>query len=74
MDIAGLPGRRCESFVTTVRMIAHEAYERLISQRTMQERKDAFLFVNKRLEGNAPSTMDAVVEILDGGITHGPPF
>ncbi len=31
----------------------------------MHERKDAFLFVNIRLEGNAPSTIEAVVEKLD---------
>jgi hypothetical protein len=35
---------------------------RLIAQRAMHERKDAFLFVNNRLEGNAPSTIEAVVE------------
>ena len=40
----------------------------------MQERKDAFLFVNNRLEGNAPSTIEAVVEKLEGGIEHGPPY
>jgi hypothetical protein len=47
---------------------------RLIAQRAMHERKDAFLFVNNRLEGNAPSTIEAVLERLDGGISHGPPF
>jgi uncharacterized protein YecE (DUF72 family) len=35
-----------------------------IAQRAMQERKDAFLFVNNRLEGNAPSTIEAVLELL----------
>jgi hypothetical protein len=30
---------------------------RLIAQRAMRERKNAFLFVNNRLEGNAPSTI-----------------
>ena len=37
---------------------------RLIAQRAMQERKNAFLFVNNRLEGNAPSTIEAVIEQL----------
>jgi hypothetical protein len=40
----------------------------------MQERKDAFLFVNNRLEGNAPSTIEAVIEKLDSGIAQGPPY
>ncbi len=35
---------------------------RLVARRALQERKDAFLFVNNRLEGNAPSTIEAVVE------------
>jgi hypothetical protein len=30
----------------------------------MHERKNAFLFVNNRLEGNAPSTIEVVVEQL----------
>jgi uncharacterized protein YecE (DUF72 family) len=34
----------------------------LIAQHARRERKDAFLFVNNRLEGNAPSTIKAVVE------------
>ncbi len=37
---------------------------RLIAQRAMHDRKDAFLFVNNRLEGNAPSTIEAVIEQL----------
>jgi uncharacterized protein YecE (DUF72 family) len=37
---------------------------RLIAQRAMHERKDAFLFVNNRLEGNAPSTIEAVIDQL----------
>jgi hypothetical protein len=40
----------------------------------MQERKDAFLFVKNRLEENAPSTIEAFVEMLDGGVEHGPPY
>jgi hypothetical protein len=40
---------------------------RLIAQRAMHERKDAFLFVNNWLEGNAPSTIEAVVDILGRG-------
>ena len=47
---------------------------RKIAQQAMQQRKDAFLFVNNRLEGNAPSTIEAVVERLDDEITHGPPY
>ena len=47
---------------------------RLIAQRAMHERKDAFLFVNNRLEGNAPSTIEAVIEKLDGGVANGPPY
>jgi hypothetical protein len=37
---------------------------RLIAQRAMHERNDAFLFVNNRLEGNAPSTIEAVVQAI----------
>ena len=37
---------------------------RLIAQRAMHERKNAFLFVNNRLEGNAPSTIESVLERL----------
>ena len=47
---------------------------RMIAQRAMHERKYAFLFVNNRLEGNAPSTIEAVIERLDGGIEQGPPY
>ncbi len=43
---------------------------RLIAQRAMQERKDAFLFVNNRLEGNAPSTIEAVVDKLASGAAY----
>jgi len=39
---------------------------RLIAQGAMHERKSAFLFVNNRLEGNAPSTIEAVVEKIRG--------
>jgi uncharacterized protein YecE (DUF72 family) len=38
---------------------------RMVAQRAMHERKDAFLFVNNRLEGNAPSTIEAVIEQVD---------
>lgn len=38
---------------------------RRIAQQRMQERKDAFLFINNRLEGNAPSTIEAVVAALN---------
>ena len=37
-----------------------------IAGRSLKARKPAFLFVNNRLEGNAPSTIEAVVEGLDG--------
>jgi uncharacterized protein YecE (DUF72 family) len=37
---------------------------RTIAQRAMHERKDAFLFVNNRLEGNAPSTIESVVNVV----------
>jgi uncharacterized protein YecE (DUF72 family) len=38
---------------------------RMIAQRAMHERKDAFLFVNNRLEGNAPSTIEAVIGMIE---------
>jgi uncharacterized protein YecE (DUF72 family) len=41
---------------------------RRIAQRAMHERKDAFLFVNNRLEGNAPSTIEAVVERIEADL------
>jgi uncharacterized protein YecE (DUF72 family) len=37
---------------------------RQIAERSRQTRKPAFLFVNNRLEGHAPSTIEAVVETL----------
>jgi hypothetical protein len=37
---------------------------RLTAQRAMHARKDAFLFINNRLEGNAPSTIEAVVDSI----------
>jgi hypothetical protein len=33
-----------------------------IVERALKTRTSAFLFVNNRLEGNAPSTIEAVVE------------
>ena len=36
-----------------------------IARDAIKRRKPAFLFVNNRLEGNAPSTIEAVVEMLD---------
>jgi hypothetical protein len=47
---------------------------RKIAQQAMQDLKDAFLFVNNRLEGNAPSTIEAVVGSLSGQLEHGPTF
>jgi hypothetical protein len=38
---------------------------RLIAHRAIRERQPAFLFVNNPLDGNAPSTIEAVVERLD---------
>jgi hypothetical protein len=38
---------------------------RMIAQRAMHERKNAFLFVNNRLEENAPSTIEAVVDLIE---------
>ena len=35
-----------------------------IAERSRERKKPAFLFVNNRLEGNAPSTIEAVVEQL----------
>jgi uncharacterized protein YecE (DUF72 family) len=38
---------------------------RRIAERAIQTRKSAFIFVNNRLEGNAPSTIEAVVERIE---------
>jgi hypothetical protein len=38
---------------------------RLVVQTARRERKDAFLFVNNRLDGNASSTIEAVVERVE---------
>jgi hypothetical protein len=35
---------------------------RQIAERSIRQRQPAFLFVNNRLQGNAPSTIEAVVE------------
>jgi hypothetical protein len=37
---------------------------RMIAQQAMHERKNAFLFVNNRLEVNAPSTFEAVIDSI----------
>jgi uncharacterized protein YecE (DUF72 family) len=37
---------------------------RQVAERSRKARKPAFLFVNNRLEGHAPSTIEAVVEML----------
>jgi uncharacterized protein YecE (DUF72 family) len=47
-----------------LRSIAHEA---------MRRRIPAFLFVNNRLEGNAPSTIEAVAGLIDEEASSGPP-
>jgi uncharacterized protein YecE (DUF72 family) len=38
----------------------------LIAEHALRRKKPAFLFVNNRLEGNAPSTIEAVIESLAG--------
>ncbi len=38
---------------------------RRIAERSWQDRKPAFVFVNNRLEGHAPSTIEAVAKTLD---------
>jgi uncharacterized protein YecE (DUF72 family) len=38
---------------------------RRIAERSCQDRRPAFVFVNNRLEGHAPSTIEAVAETLD---------
>ena len=37
-----------------------------LAREAMRRRKPAFLFVNNRLEGHAPSTIEGVVEGLEG--------
>ena len=37
---------------------------RLIAEQLRQSKKPAFLFVNNRLEGNAPTTIEAVADAL----------
>jgi hypothetical protein len=37
---------------------------RQVAERSRRARKPAFLFVNNRLEGHAPSTIEAVVDML----------
>jgi hypothetical protein len=39
---------------------------RQIAERSIRQRQPASLFVNNRLEGNAPSTIEAVVEGIEG--------
>jgi hypothetical protein len=43
---------------------AREAMRR-VAERAMSRRMFALLFINNRLEGNAPSTIEGVVEVLD---------
>jgi uncharacterized protein YecE (DUF72 family) len=38
---------------------------RMIAQNALKSKKSAFVFVNTRLEGNAPSTIEAVVEGIE---------
>ncbi len=37
---------------------------RLVAEEALKDKKSAFVFVNNRLEGNAPSTIEAVVDLL----------
>ena len=39
---------------------------RHIAWRAMERKKPAFLFINNRLEGHAPSTIEAVADALSG--------
>jgi hypothetical protein len=39
---------------------------RQIAKETRSLKKDAFIYINNRLEGNAPSTIEAVVDSLTG--------
>jgi hypothetical protein len=43
---------------------AREAMRR-IAERTWKTRQPSYVFVNNRLEGNAPSTIEAVVDTLE---------
>jgi hypothetical protein len=38
---------------------------RRIAERSIQTKKSTFVFVNNRLEGNAPSTIEAVVDRIE---------
>jgi uncharacterized protein YecE (DUF72 family) len=44
---------------------------RMITEKALQSKKSAFVFVNNRLEGNAPSTIEAVLERI--GTLSAPP-
>jgi uncharacterized protein YecE (DUF72 family) len=37
---------------------------RMLTEKALQSKKSAFVFVNNRLEGNAPGTIEAVVELI----------
>jgi hypothetical protein len=43
---------------------AREAMRR-VAERAMRRKKPAFLFVNNRLEGHAPTTIEAIAEQLE---------
>ena len=42
---------------------------RMITEKAFAAKKSAFVFVNNRLEGNSPSTIEAVLERLESGRT-----
>jgi hypothetical protein len=42
---------------------------RQIAERAIRQRQPALLFVNNRLESNAPSTIEAVLEELDARLS-----
>jgi uncharacterized protein YecE (DUF72 family) len=46
---------------------------RRIAARALRVRQPAFVFVNNRLEGNAPATIEAVVTAVDAGRQQGTP-
>lgn len=37
-----------------------------IAERAIEDRKDAYIYINNRLEGNAPNTIEAVTDLILG--------
>jgi uncharacterized protein YecE (DUF72 family) len=46
---------------------------RLIAEQSVRTKRSAFFYVNNRLEGNAPKTIEAVIERLSTGAPASPP-